>query len=262
MERCSSYSLLVASPMTALKSVWRGISSRVGVKPRVDPGRVGLTFVDVLFAFVIGLALTPLGTWWKISLAGRMHLGVAVTLTLFSWIGYHNSVNRPQWVIGFINLPFFCFMLDISMVITYAFAVFTAETVTPGASPIPSLLPEAWVVVVSFVLYALWDLANLRLKLHAPYKEAWKRAQDRGDLKETETFPTDIRRRRTVTLVGLGVSLVSLATAAQVEVAHTTPSRPWIVGFDAWLVLLLLLYRVAKDWPYRAPPVTTGPVAG
>lgn len=236
-----------ASPRNA----WRYVAAHFGVRARLDPGHVGITFVDVLFAFVIGLALTPLGTWWKISLAGRMHLGVAVSLTLFSWIGYHNSANRPRWAIGFINLPFVCFILDISMVVTYAFAVFTAETITHGASPIASLLPEAWVVAVSFVLYLLWDRANYRLKLDRKYKDAWTRAQERGVLKPTDMFPIDIPKRRRTTVVCLWLSLASLGVAYLNHRMFYAPSRLSVVGFDAWLILLLLSYRIAKQWDDR-----------
>jgi hypothetical protein len=236
---------------------WRAVVAVIGVPPRVDPGRVGLTFVDVLFALVIGYALMPLSTWWKISLAGRMHLGVAVTLTLLSWIGYHNSANRPHWVIGFVNLPFALFLLDIAMVVTYAFAVFTAETITPGASVQASLLPEAWVVAVSFLLYALWDFANYRLKLFRPYEAAWNKAVKDGLLNERDTFPTDRKYRRHVTLAFFAISVISVLAAYLIEARYTPLPNAWTVIFDGWLIVVLFSYRVAKDWQYRLPRPTT-----
>ena len=242
---------MIATARQAFAKSWRYISNHVGVRPRVDPGRVGITFVDVLFALVVGLALAPLGNWWKISPAGWSHLAVAITLTLLSWIGYHNSANRPQWVIGFINLPFFLFALDITMVITYAFAVFTAETVTKGASTLPSILPEAWAVAVSFVLYALWDFANLRLKRHPPYAAAWQRAQDDGLLQSHERLPTDRPYRRYVTLYFLAISVESIVIAYRAEAEYRHLPVQWAVGFDVWLVVLLFAYRIAKDWQFR-----------
>jgi hypothetical protein len=89
--------------------------------------------------------------------AGWSHLAVAVTLTLTSWIGYHNSKNRPRFVIAFVNLPFVQFTLDISMVVVYAFAVLTAEGVTSGATESPAVFPEAILVWIAFVLYVAWD---------------------------------------------------------------------------------------------------------
>ena len=144
---------------------------RLQTPPKVDPGHVGVTFVDVLFALVVGYMLTPLATWWKIPWSGWGDLGVAAVLTLTSWIGYHNSSSNPKWVISFPNLPLLVFVLDITMVVVYACSVFVAASITPGASQSPHMLPEAVVVAVSFLLYCLWDWANLKIKGAGAYSD-------------------------------------------------------------------------------------------
>lgn len=230
--------------------MWSWIAKHFGgIRPRVDPGRVGITFVDVLFALVVGYALEPLRTWWKISLEGRAHLSVAIVLTLLSWIGYHNSANRPTFVIGFVNLPLFIFVLDVSMVVTYAFAVFTAETLHGDSSAAAAtILPEAWAVFISFVLYWLWDRANYELKQHSQYEDAWNEAVKAGILKPHETFPKDMEYRRYVTIWCLRLSVVALFAAYVFQLSYRRLSSVTVVAFDAILILLLIGYRIAKDW--------------
>src|SRR4051794_32415538 len=109
-------------------------------KGSVDESRIGITFVDVLFALVIGEILGPLRTYWTIPQAGWSHLAVALTLTLGSWVGYHSSANRPQYMISFFNWPTFQFLLDIGMVMTYWIAATSVET--KGAITY-SALPES-----------------------------------------------------------------------------------------------------------------------
>lgn len=64
----------------------------------IDETRVGLSFIEVLFALVVARALDPLADYSKIPGVGLSHLAVAFVLTVTSWIGYHNSWNRRRYL--------------------------------------------------------------------------------------------------------------------------------------------------------------------
>jgi hypothetical protein len=234
---------------------WRKLQT----PPKVDPGHVGVTFVDVLFALVVGYMLTPLATWWKIPLSGWGDLGVAAVLTLTSWIGYHNSSSNPKWVISFPNLPLLVFVLDITMVVGYAFSVFVATSITSGASLSPQLLPEAVVVAVSFLLYCLWDWVNLKIKDAGAYEEAWKRAIVKGVLKDTDVFPPDNQQRRMVTVGCFVIAAGAAAVAYAYDYRIARLSQMSVVAFDLFLVVLLIVFRLAKEFVTPPPPPADAP---
>src|SRR5215211_2214897 len=56
---------------------------------QLDDKLVGITFIDVLFALVIGQLLQPFATTRQVTLAGTAHLLVGGVVTIASWIGYH-----------------------------------------------------------------------------------------------------------------------------------------------------------------------------
>lgn len=76
----------------------------------VDTTRVGLSFIEVLFALVVARTLDPLVKYSSIPVVGWSHLAVAFVLAVTSWIGYHNSWNRPRYFIRFANLPLWQFV--------------------------------------------------------------------------------------------------------------------------------------------------------
>jgi hypothetical protein len=229
----------------------RRILARFGADPRVDYSTVGINFVDVLFALVVGIAVEPLGTWWEIPLAGWWHLAVAAVITLTSWVGYHYSANRPRFAIGFPNLPLVQFVLDIGMVVVYGLTVFTAEGVLAdrGANAEPTALPEAWLVTVAFGLYVVWDVVG-RAILGAPeYRAAWERAQaERRDLVLPDMRrPWDDDGRRWVTRACLIAAAGILWWAWQVDSRAGGPSERTVVRIDVALIALLVLYRTLKE---------------
>jgi hypothetical protein len=65
-----------------------GIRQNIFGKPeRRDNSLVGITFVDVLFALVVGKALQPVAAGLHIPAAGTAQLVLAFVLTVTSWIG-------------------------------------------------------------------------------------------------------------------------------------------------------------------------------
>jgi hypothetical protein len=205
--------------------------------------------------------------WRTIPQAGWWHLTVAVVLTLMSWVGYHNSVNRPRFVIGFPNLPLVQFVLDIAMVVVYGLAVFSVETATNRGQRVHTTLwPEAVLVSIAFVLYALWDRVALTVRKTVAYRDEWERAMnERPDLGLKPMRSADDgfdRKRRHVTYwcalfaAGLAVGAVAVDAAAAAE-----PPTIAVAVIDGGLILLLLGYRLAKEFvsePRTALPVEKG----
>ncbi len=204
--------------------------------PQVDQGNVGITFVDVLFALVIGEILEPLRQFDAIPGPGRAHLALAALLTLASWIGYHNSHNRPRHFIRFPNLPLLQFMLDIGMVIAYWLTAVTAE----GAGDRPSSRPEATAVAVSFVLYVLWDVVAYRIR--------------RDDRYYRRPLARDVPARRDVTRWAAAGSVV---IGVYSLVAHPR-SAAAVYLVDALLVLLVVGFRLLKEYVTVDDPFAEG----
>lgn len=195
---------------------------------RLDPAETGITFVDVLFALVVAEGFAPLRRWEQFVPNGRWHVGVAVVLTLASWIGYHTSKNRPRYEIRFFNWPLAQFVLDIGMVIVYWIAITTYEKSLHATQ---SAWPEALLVLVAFVLYSLWDLLGWQMKKSGQYSGMVAKAGD--------------WRRRAVSLIALAVAgfIALLAGLAQ----HNRWWPGWVYRLDLALILFLVLYRAAKE---------------
>lgn len=224
--------------------------------PDVDESTVGLSFIDVLFAIVVGYAIQPIGTWWRLSAAGWFHLAVAFFLTLLSWIGYHNSQNRPRFKITPANWPLAQFILDIAMVVTYGLVVLTAEGISSDGdiNRDPVAVPEALLVFVAFFLYVLWDLVVLRIRGDVQYRQAWedKRQQhEERNLPDTlGEFPAKDRftkKRQQVTWYCLAVAAILLALAVVVDVPWE-PGQWAVISLDIVLIVLLVGFRLAKEY--------------
>ena len=227
----------------------RQIFYGLGSDPRIDDSSVGISFIDVLFALVIGYAITPIAKWWEIPAAGWIHLATAGLMTLTSWIGYHNSRNRPRFVIGFFNLPFLQFVLDVAMVVVYAFSVFTAEGLTEGSTDSPAVFPEAVLVLIAFALYVAWDQVGVRIKKSSDYKEAWNKVRkERASLGEFSKHDWTSVKRCAVTWIALAASVVVAVIALFVDLRFARPSLGTILGVNVALWLILVFFRVFKEW--------------
>jgi hypothetical protein len=208
-----------------------------GARRTDDHLKVGITFVDVLFALVVGRILESATDAGSLPAPAVSHLLVATVLTVFSWIGYHNSTYRPQYPIRFINLPFWQFLIDILLVGLYWLAATTAEYIPEGGrlnSP-TSARSEVLIVTASFVLYAVWDEVSRRINRSPNYLD---------DDESSERT----RRRRVTWIFGLAVVAVLILTLLWQPRAGSA-----VVALDAVLIVLLLLYRIAKDWPAADP---------
>lgn len=201
----------------------------------VDKTRVGLSFIEVLFALVVARALGPLANYASISEAGYSHLGVAFVLTVTSWIGYHNSWNRPRYFIRFANLPLWQFMIDVLLVVTYWFCAVSAEGTGTDLGRYVSARPETVCVALSFVLYCLWDWTGYAIR--------------KSDLYPESPPGHDIPARRYVTMVCATVAILIAGVIWLVDPASTRV----IVGVDVGIIALILAFRFAKEIPFITP---------
>lgn len=201
----------------------------------IDETRVGLSFIEVLFALVVARVLDPLADFSSIPGAGLSHLAVGFVLAVTSWIGYHNSWNRPRYFIRFANLPLWQFVIDVALVITYWFCVVSAEGTGTGLGKSVSARPEALCVAISFVMYCLWDAVGHAIR--------------QSDLYEKSPPSRDVPRRRYVTWICAAASAVLAIVTWWVDPA----SKGSIIGIDLALVALVLIFRFAKEARFVTP---------
>lgn len=201
----------------------------------IDETRVGLSFIEVLFALVIARALDPMANYPRIPGVGLSHLAVAFVLTVTSWIGYHNSWNRPRYFIRFANLPLWQFLVDVALVVLYWFAAVSAEGTGTDLGKSASARPEAVFVALSFLLYCAWDRIGLAIR--------------ESDLYYKSPPARDIERRRQVTRVFAAASCVAALVIWLID-----PSAGWtVIAADAFLIILILLFRFAKEMKFVTP---------
>jgi hypothetical protein len=228
--------------MTDLRLAWDRTFRELPEK-EVDQTRTGVAFVAVLFSLVIGKiadGVVPSVRRLINNNAPAVHLPgvsvahyvVALVLTVTSFVGYFASKNGPQLRIKFFNLPFVTIVLDSTMVITYFFLAIYAESGDVNSKP--DARPEAVIVTISLLLYAVWDWVGHRL---------------RGDLLSQLALGRQpsgrYGARRLVTLAFFGLFLSLAITSIWWNTLHT--SKSWVICFDILLILLLLLYRVCKS---------------
>jgi hypothetical protein len=197
--------------------------------PKIDPRNTGVTFVDVLFALVVGkiLEVSVKGT---LPSAAILHLLVGAVLTIASWIGYHNSVNRVQYFLRFWNLPIFMFLIDIALVFIYWLVpVATVNYKVDGRSPQPEALRITLLVAAAALLYVLWDFIAWRMRKSGLYSA---RPEDK-----------DIPGRRYASILLFGLTALVLGVVWCKQPHTDTP----VIVVDVILILLLLGYRTLKE---------------
>ncbi|WP_165797865.1 hypothetical protein [Mycolicibacter virginiensis] len=201
----------------------------------IDKARAGLSFIEVLFALVVARVLDPFAHYMSIPAAGFSHLGVALVLTVTSWIGYHNSWNRPRYFIRFANLPLWQFFIDVLLVAAYWFCAVSAEGTGTDLGREISARPESVCVAISFVLYCFWDWVGYGIRRSALYPKSPPR--------------NDVPRRRHVTYI---CTTIAIGIAGMVCLIDPTCDCV-VVGIDLALIALILGFRFAKEAPSVTP---------
>jgi hypothetical protein len=215
--------------------------------PQLDRSHVGVTFVDVLFALVVGKILEPFTSHAHIPAVGLVHLVLAFVLTLTSWIGYHTSANLPAFRIRFPNLPLAQFLLDVSMVVTYWMIAVYAEVPSPAGTPSPSALPEAVGVFVAFGLYVLWDEVSQGLRQAAPYRAVLAGEEHKPVERGQGASPAQERwRRRVVTWIAFLLAGVVLLVVIPRR-GEGGQTATFVLTVDSILIALIVLFRFGKE---------------
>jgi hypothetical protein len=195
--------------------------------PEIDPRNTGVTFVDVLFALVVGKIL-DVSTSGALPGAAIGHLLVGAVLTITSWVGYHNSVNRVRYFLRFWNLPIFMFLVDILLVYDYWLVPVTAQHQVAAHNE-PEVLSTTTLVAIAAGLYVVWDFIALRIRKSDKYK-----ARPEGQ---------DIPYRRYPSMALFGLTVAVLGVVYYAEPCTTAP----VVLIDVLLIVLLLAYRTLKE---------------
>jgi hypothetical protein len=197
-----------------------------------DAQDVDISFVDILFALVVGEALDVLTRAGTMTAAGRSHLAFAGLLTIMSWIGYHNSDHRYIGRISFdLRAPrqltaLAKFLTDVGLVVLYWLAVRTTEGGFAGSSTHPSWRSSALLALISFGLYLVWDYLS------------WATPREQG--KSRQKYGT--RRRKTSWLFAALVLLVAVSAWL------AKPDTDWsVTAVNVALSVLVVTYRFTKD---------------
>jgi hypothetical protein len=207
-------------------------------KPKEDKRLVGISFVDVLFALVIARVLEPFSNFSQLAAVGVAQLVLAGVLTLVSWIGYHNSWNRPRYFIRFPNLPLVQFVIDVWLVVMYWLSAVYAEDSVPGVCEgrVPgvcrqaSALPEASFVTICFLLYMAWDWVGLLIRKDPQY--------------ELRTQDKDVPGRRKVTGWCFFFCFLILAYAFLASPSSTMQ----VIVLDGLLLAVVVGFRFWKEY--------------
>lgn len=156
-------------------------------------------------------------------------------LTVTSWIGYHNSWNRPRYFIRFANLPLWQFVIDVFLVVTYWFTAVSAEGTGTGLGKHISARPETLCVAIAFVLYCFWDEVGFAIR--------------RSDLYPKSPPSIDVPMRRFVTRWCAAIAVTFAAIVWIVDPRSSTP----IIVVDCVLIALILAFRFTKEMRFVTP---------
>lgn len=198
-------------------------------KPEIDE-KTGISFIDILFALVIGQVLLEVqwSSFYPVVTTRHVAMVVAAFVTIASWIGYNNSHNKPQYRIRFVNWPLIQFFIDILLVFFYWLMVVAAEdNGLDGSSP---AVLARWLFAI-FLLYVLWDFTSWRIT-----KYGSPRVQN-------ARHP---RLRFVITIAFALFSAIAWIWASNVEMTTCTEYR-----IDLVLIGITLLFRIAKDLESR-----------
>ena len=201
------------------------------ITPEIDPSHVGIGFIDVLFALVIANILGVIG-WPPV---GRLspqsaNLAVAMVVTLASWVGYHNSANRPRFKIRFFNLPIIQFAIDVALVLDYWLL---ATSAVSKSADVTSGLVASELVLSAFVLYIVWDLVGMAIGAQATYRQEYLKVN-----------PSGYRFSPWRPITTIVCTVLALATFL---LARHDGNNVSVYMIDSFLIGIALIFRVAKD---------------
>lgn len=194
------------------------------------------TFVEMLFALAIGevaiiasdAALAP-GTWPE-KLPVTAHLILAAVVIATSWLGWTSSLRRRNELRAEhpFSWDFLGLLVDVLLVIFYFILVRQAEISddAPYRLMAASAEPDAWLLVLIFITYVLWDLVT----------DVWREPKALSLLQAVGLF-----------FASSACSVICTALAFIVWLFARSERLPVsVVAFDIALLFVVLLFRVIK----------------
>jgi hypothetical protein len=208
--------------------------------PEKDTSAIGLVFIDVLFGAVVAKAFDVGTSTHRLPAAGWSQLALAVTVTITSWIGYHNSSSRSRYRILFFNLPLIQFTIEVAHLVAYWLLVTSSEQSYHFDS---SALPGSFLLAVIFMLYCAWDYTALHMRKSTKYEE----------MKPEDDRPS--RRRVTQVFTAIFVLITVVVIVTKLTGAP-------VVVVDMVMILLVVCHRwlqnvfQGKADDQKAPPTS------
>jgi hypothetical protein len=228
-------------------------------EPELDENaKVGLSFIAVGYGVVL-VAVFPAeaATLAHTGIAGLFHLGLAAFTLVISWMGYYtNRARYPVWRVQFFNIPLWQYILSFGILFAYWELGITVEK--PGSHAVPTPRSEAFIMVIVFIAYLLWDFLEVRIQeseryvrkllhdnasylppLSVRYATKFHKRRSIGQRRRTGSpwFAKDVRSCRFIICVfaiGYGITLVI------VIFGHLKGTESVVIVDSAYIVSLLL----------------------
>jgi hypothetical protein len=235
-------------------------------KPRLDSGS-GAGFQLIVVGYgVILITVFPadLADLRSNGIPGLLHLLLAATMIVISWMGYYSNRQRyPVWHGEFFNIPLLQYLISFAILFLYWGLGITA---LPQSSPMskasPRVLPtpfdETVIIFAVFVLYLVWDTLEILVQENDRYTDAL-RAADRcrklpperasyrrrfchSNLRGRTYFAKNIRAGRAMTATFTSCYLIILIAVLSGHIRGVVP-----VGvLDIFYIASLFLYRFTQ----------------
>lgn len=236
-------------------------------EPELDENaKVGLSFISVGYGVVL-VAVFPAGatTLAHTGVAGWFHLGLAAFMLVISWMGYYsNRAKYPVWCVKFFNIPLWQYILSFGILFAYWELGITVEK--PGSHAVPTPRSEAFIMVIVFIAYLVWDFlevlvqesnyyvrklhscANPKPPLRAQYATRIHKELSIGQRRPGRSpwFAKDVRGCRFITFMFAIAYGIGLAIVIFCHLKGTSS----VVIIDSIYIVSLFGYRFLQwNWP-------------
>lgn len=235
-------------------------------KPRLDSGS-GAGFQLIVVGYgVILITVFPadLADLRGNGIPGLLHLLLAATMIVISWMGYYSNRQRyPVWHGEFFNIPLLQYLISFAILFLYWGLGITAlpqssPTSKAGPQVLPTPFDETVIIFAVFVLYLVWDTLEIlvqendrytdalrtadRCRKLPPERAAYRRRFRHSNLRGRTYFAKNIRAGRAMTATFTGCYLIILIAVLSGHIRGVVP-----VGvLDIFYIASLFLYRFTQ----------------
>ncbi|HYB15270.1 MAG TPA: hypothetical protein VEF71_07350 [Streptosporangiaceae bacterium] len=239
-------------------------------KPQLDSGS-GAGFQLIVVGYgVILITVFPanLADLRSNGIQGLLHLLLAGTMIVISWMGYYSNRQRyPVWRGEFFDIPMLQYLLSFAILFLYWGLGITALPQNPqtskGSAPVlPNPFDEAVIIFAVFFFYLVWDTLEILVQesdryTHAlrtagrsrqlpPQRASYRRRFRRGNLGGRTYFAKNIRAGRAMTATFTGCYLIILIVVLSGHIRGAVP----VSVLDSFYIASLFLYRfMQRIWP-------------